>query len=117
MVDLYKSLGIERRATPDQIRAAFKKLALQLHPDRNPGDAEAERRFKEITHAYTVLSDPEARRTYDGSGRVAEDIEVPPYTDITIFTQSGIFGAGTSGNQMFGSFFRFVDPDQPVDNQ
>jgi curved DNA-binding protein len=66
--DYYRVLGIGRDATPDDIRRAFRKHAAQHHPDRNPGDAQAEERFKEINEAYTVLSDPEKRQVYDRYG-------------------------------------------------
>ena len=60
-VDYYTLLGVERGASADDIKRAFRKLALQYHPDRNPDDLDAERRFKEIAEAYAVLSSPEER--------------------------------------------------------
>jgi molecular chaperone DnaJ len=63
--DLYKVLGVEKKASPEEIKKAYRKLARQYHPDRNPGDAGAEARFKEISAAYDVLSDPEKRKQYD----------------------------------------------------
>ena len=63
--DLYKLLGVEKRATPEEIKKAYRKLARQNHPDRNPGDAKAEARFKEISGAYDVLSDADKRKQYD----------------------------------------------------
>lgn len=66
--DYYKILGIERNADEAQIKKAFRKLAQQYHPDKNPGNAEAERKFKEINEAYTVLSDAEKRVQYDRFG-------------------------------------------------
>ena len=63
--DLYKLLGVEKRATPEEIKKAYRKLARQYHPDRNPGDAKAEARFKEISGAYDVLSDADKRKQYD----------------------------------------------------
>ena len=60
--DLYKVLGVGRNASDEEIKKAYRKLARQYHPDRNPGDARAEERFKEISAAYDVLSDPEKRK-------------------------------------------------------
>jgi len=63
--DYYQILGVEREANADEIKKAFRQLALQFHPDRNPGDKKAEDRFKEISEAYGVLIDPEKRQSYD----------------------------------------------------
>src|SRR3712207_4634860 len=63
--DLYKVLGLGKGASADEIKKAHRKLARQYHPDRNPGDAQAERRFKEVQAAYHVLPDPEKRKQYD----------------------------------------------------
>ena len=66
--DYYKILGVERNANEDDIRKAYRKLAMQYHPDRNPNDKQAEERFKEINEAYQVLNDPKKRAHYDKFG-------------------------------------------------
>lgn len=66
--DYYKILGVEKSATKDEIKKAYRKLAMKYHPDRNPGDKTAEEKFKEITEAHEVLSDAEKRKKYDTLG-------------------------------------------------
>jgi curved DNA-binding protein len=66
--DYYNTLGVDRKASEEDIKRAYRKLALQYHPDRNPGDTKAEERFKEINEAYQVLSDPAKRARYDQLG-------------------------------------------------
>ena len=66
--DLYDALGVSRGASQDEIKKAYRKLVRQYHPDKNPGDEEAEERFKEVQGAYDVLSDPEKRKEYDAFG-------------------------------------------------
>jgi curved DNA-binding protein len=66
--DYYKVLGLAKTASADEIKKAFRKLAVKYHPDKNPGDKAAEEKFKEVTEAHEVLSDPEKRRKYDEVG-------------------------------------------------
>jgi len=65
MKNHYETLGVESSATPEEIKKAFRSLALKFHPDRNPGDKKAEEKFKELAGAYEILSDPRKRREYD----------------------------------------------------
>ena len=71
--DHYEVLGVSRGASPEEIKAAFRKLASQHHPDKNPDDPSAAVRFKEVNQAYQVLSDPQRRSLYDRLGHRAED--------------------------------------------
>ena len=66
--DYYEVLGVEKTASADEIKKAFRKLALKYHPDKNPGDKEAEEKFKEVAEAYNVLRDTEKRKQYDQFG-------------------------------------------------
>src|SRR5215210_2071944 len=66
--DYYEVLGVSRTATEAEIKSAYRRLAVRYHPDKNPGDAEAEDKFKEAAEAYSVLSDTEQRKRYDRFG-------------------------------------------------
>jgi molecular chaperone DnaJ len=68
MADFYTVLGVARTASDDEIKKAYRKLAMQFHPDRNNGSREAVEKFKEITEAYDVLRDPNKRAAYDRYG-------------------------------------------------
>jgi molecular chaperone DnaJ len=85
--DYYKTLGVDKKATPEDIKKAYRKLARQYHPDRNPGDKDAEARFKEISQAHDVLGDPEKRKQYDSA--------------------SGPFATGAGPGGGFGGFGNF----------
>ena len=67
--DYYEVLGIDKNADEAAIKKAYRALAKKYHPDMNPGDAEAEKKFKEASEAYAILSDPEKKRQYDQIGR------------------------------------------------
>ncbi len=122
--DYYQILGVSRNATQDEIKKAFKKLAKELHPDRNPGDKQAENRFKEVSEAYQVLSDPEKRREYDAFGRAGFQ-GGPGFADMgrgpggaTFYTWSS--GAGGAADfdfhdlfsEIFGAGRRHVDMEE-----
>lgn len=103
MRDYYEILGIDRTAGPDVIKKAYRKLALQHHPDRNPDDAAAETKFKEAAEAYEVLSDPQKRQRYDRFGHAGvrgngAGGQGPGFQDINdIFSAfSDIFGGSSS---------------------
>ena len=68
--DPYSALEVDRKASDEEIKKAYRKLARRYHPDKNPGDAAAEERFKEVQEAYSVLSDPEKRKQYDSGGGI-----------------------------------------------
>ena len=106
--DYYEILGVSKGSTSDEIKKAYRKVAMQFHPDRNPGDHSAEEKFKEAAEAYEILSDSDKRAQYDrfghnafGAGRGGGGFSGPGMNMEDIFSQFGdIFG-----DDMFGSFF------------
>ena len=95
--DYYKTLGVARKASPADIKKAYRRLARELHPDRNPGDKTAERRFKEINEANEVLSDPQKRGQYDTLGANWEQ-----YARAGAAGGAGAAGAGGAYSDPFG---------------
>lgn len=91
--DYYEILSVERTASSEEIKKSYRRLAMQYHPDRNPGDAEAEARFKEAAEAYDVLRDPDKRARYDRFGRAGLNGQGGFQTNEDIFSHFGdIFG-------------------------
>ena len=88
MPDPYTVLGVSKTASEDEIRQAFRKLAKKHHPDLNPGNKEAEAKFKEISQANEILSDPEKRRRFDAGEIDASGQEMPPRAAIRNGTAS-----------------------------
>src|ERR671915_2242014 len=72
--DFYQVLGVKRDAKPEEIKKAYRRLARKFHPDVNPGDKSAEERFKTITEAHDVLSDPKKRTVYDRFGQYSDNL-------------------------------------------
>lgn len=98
--DYYELLGVSRNASEEEIKKAYRKLALQYHPDRNPGDKQSEEKFKEVSEAYQILSDAEKRAKYDQYGHAA-------FGDGSPFPGGFDFTAGFEDvfGDIFGEFF------------
>jgi molecular chaperone DnaJ len=116
--DYYEVLGVGRNAGDEEIKKAYRKLALKFHPDKNAGDKSAEEKFKGIGEAYEALSDPQKRAAYDQFGHAAFDSRARAerasggfHDPFEIFRE--VFG-GTAGGSIFESFFGSgQDPSQP----
>lgn len=110
--DYYEVLGVSKTATPDEIKKAYRKLAIKYHPDKNPGDKEAEEKFKEAAEAYSVLSDADKRQRYDQFGHAGVGGAAGnggPYGGFNmdmddIFSMFGDIFGGHSGFGGFGGF-------------
>ena len=86
--DYYEILGVSRTASDEELKKAYRKLAVQHHPDRNPGDKSAEEKFKEINEAYQILSDSQKRSAYDRFGHSAVGGQGSTHTDLILLTHS-----------------------------
>lgn len=110
--DYYEVLGVGKNATADEIKKAYRKLAVKYHPDKNPGDKAAEEKFKEAAEAYSILSDPDKKAKYDQFGHAGVDGAAPDFSggfgnlnDILNDLFGSAFGGGFGGFGGFGGGF------------
>src|ERR1700755_674114 len=103
-IDYYKVLGINKNATSDEIKPAYRKLARKHHPDLNPNDKEAHKKFQQINEANDVLSDPEKRKKYDQYGEHWEHGEEYERARQSQSRQGGGFGSGFGSQSFSGDF-------------
>jgi molecular chaperone DnaJ len=105
--DFYEILGVDRRATPEEVKKAYRQMAMKYHPDRNAGNKEAEEKFKEAAEAYEVLGDPEKKQRYDQYGH--EGLRGTNYRDFhdinDIFSTFGDVFSGGFGGSIFDEMF------------
>src|SRR4030095_11219644 len=111
--DLYIILEVRRTASVNEIKRAFRKLARRYHPDVNPGDRQAEDRFKRITEAYEILSNPLKRQFYDVNGFYTDGVLEQHGSDGWAFSFRG-FDFTTSNHSQFGEIFSDLLGRQPV---
>ena len=113
--DYYEILGTEREASEEEIKKAYRKLAVKYHPDKNPGDKTAEERFKELGEAYEVLSDPQKRAAYDQYGHAAFDRRAGGFARGGFHDPFEVFREVFGGGGIFGDLFGGggQDPTQP----
>jgi molecular chaperone DnaJ len=103
--DLYQILGVGKKATAEEIKKAYKKLARKYHPDVNPGDKKAEDQFKKISQAYSVLSDPTKRAQYDQYGAIFGEGQTPPGAGQNVNFDFQGFDWSSAGGTSFGDIF------------
>lgn len=121
--DYYEVLGVERTASEEDIKKAYRKMAVKFHPDKNPGDKSAEEGFKEVGQAYEVLSDPQKRAAYDQHGHAAFDPRARGgrgggfHDPFDIFREAFSGGGGGSGGSIFDELFGAGQRSDPTGPQ